>query len=200
MDQCEFMFDSGRNKEVEIGECVLEAIELIQKIYEAAIQKLPPSGHQGDTARQDYNVVEQLHGRANRKLTDSLFKVVWEMSVQRGYPVVLMARQFKPSILLMSVLFAASNVLPRNVFEGCIWEETFPMITATCARIVHAPIRVFLTPQAAQFSAALADAQLKSDHVFVLCDWQLVNAELGEALALTAGGRVTFLDANGSIA
>ena len=99
----------------------------------------------------------------------------------------------------MSVLFAASNVLPRNVFEGCIWEETFPMITATCARIVHAPIRVFLTPQAAQFSAALADAQWKSDHVFVLCDWQLVNAELGEALALTAGGRVTFLDANGSI-
>jgi len=200
MAQCEFMFDSGRNKEVEIQQCVFDAITLIQRIYEAAIQKQPPSGHQGDTARQDYNVVEQLHGKPNRKLTDSLFKVVWEMSVLRGYPVVLMSRRFQPSALLMSVLFAASNVLPQNVFKGRIREQDFPMITATCARIVQAPIRVFLTPQAAQFSAALADAQWKSDHVFVLCDWQLVNAELGEALALTAGGKFTFLDANGSIA
>ena len=188
------------NRKVSTKKCVLDAIKLFMKIYDAAFPKLPPSGHQGASARQGYNVVEQLHGRANRKLTDSLFKVVWEMSVQRRYPVVLMARRFQPSALLMSVLFAASNVLPRNVFEGCIWEENFPILTATSVRIIQSPIRVFLTPQAAQFGAALADAQWKSDHVFVLCDWQLVNAELGEALALTAGGRVTFLDANGAVA
>ncbi len=188
------------NRKVSTKKCVLDAIKLFMKIYEASDPKLVPSWQQGASARQGYNVVEQLHGRANRKLTDSLFKVVWEMSVQRGYPVVLMARQFKPSALLMSVLFAASNVLPRNVFEGCMWEENFPILTATSARIVEAPIRVFLTPQAAQFGAVLAGAQSKADHVFVLCDWQLVNAELGEALALSAGGHVTFLDANGKAA
>ena len=200
MAQSEFMFDATRNKEVEIGRCVLDALDLIMKIYEAADPKLVSHGQQGDSTRQDFTAVEQLHGKPNRKLTENLFKVVWEMSVLRGYPVVLMSRRFQPSALLMSVLYASSDILSQNVFKGRMREKDFPMLTATSARIVHAPIRVFLTPQPAKFGAALADAQWKADHVFVLCDWQLVNAELGEALALTAGGRVTFLDANGSIA
>jgi hypothetical protein len=187
------------NRKVSTKKCVLDAIKLFMKIYDAAFPKLPPSGHQGASARQGYNVVEQLHGRANRKLTDSLYKVVWELSVQRRYPVVLMARRFKPSALLMSVLFAASNVLPRNVFEGCIWEENFPILTATSVRIIQSPIRVFLTPQAAQFGAVLAGAQSKARHAAFFCDWRLEHEELDEALALSAGGRVKFMDANGSI-
>jgi hypothetical protein len=199
MAQSEFMFDATRNKEVEIGRCVLDALELIMKIYEAADPKLVSHGQQGDSTRQDFTAVEQLHSKPNRKLTESLFKVVWEMSVQRRYPVVLMARRFKPSALLMSVLFAASNVLPRNVFEGCIWEENFPILTATSVRIIQSPIRVFLTPQAAQFGAVLAGAQSKARHAAFFCDWRLEHEELDEALALSAGGRVKFMDANGSI-
>ena len=84
MTKCELMFDSSRNKEVEIRECVIDAIDLIQRIYEAAFPKLVSQGQQGDSARQDFTAFEQLHGKPNRKLTESLFKVVWEMSVLRG--------------------------------------------------------------------------------------------------------------------
>ena len=44
MTKCELMFDSSRNKEVEIRECVIDAIDLIQRIYEAAFPKLVSQG------------------------------------------------------------------------------------------------------------------------------------------------------------
>ena len=182
---------------IPIKNLVLKALEIIERIYWAADQKLISAGPQRDCARQDYIVIKELQGKANRKLTESLFKVVWEMSVQRRYPVVLMARRFEPSVLLMSVLCAASGVLLRDVFRGLMWEEDFPILTQNSLRIISAPIRVWVTPQVARFDAALAVAQSKAGHISVLCDWCLEDAEWGEAMNLSAVGDVTFLDANG---
>lgn len=185
--------------EVPIKDLLLEALECIERIYWAADRKLVSAGPQRDRARHDYNVIKELQRKANRKLTENLFKVVWEASVQRRYPVVLMTRRFEPSVLLMSVLCAASGILPSDVFRGHMWEENFPILTENSIRIVNSPIRVLATTQAARFGAALAVAQSKAGHVFVLCDWCLEGAEWGEAVTLSAVGDVTFLDANGIV-
>ena len=184
---------------VPIKNLVLEAFGIIERIYGAADQKLVSAGPQRDRARQDYTVIKELQGKANRKLTESLFKAVWDMSVQRRYPVILMARRYEPSVLLMSVMCAASGVVPRDVFRGHMWQENFPMLKQSSLRIVRAPIRVWMTPQVARFGAALALAQSKAGHVFVLCDWCLEDAEWGEAVTLSAVGDVTFWDANGPV-
>ena len=184
---------------VPIKRSVYEAVVIINRIYGAADPKLVPAGPQRDCAKQDYSVIKELHGKANRKLMENLFKVGWELSVQRRYPVVLMARRFEPSILLMSVLCAASGIEPRNVFRGLMTNGNFSILTQNALRIARAPIRAWMTPQVARFGAALAVAQSKAGHVFVLCDWCLEDAEWGEAVTLSAVGDVTFLDAGGPV-
>ena len=191
------MSKSAMPSEIPIKNLVLEALEIIERIYWSADQKKVSAGPQRDCARQDYTVIKELQGKGNRKLTRGLFKVVWEMSVQRSYPVVLMARRFEPSVLLMNVLCAASGVSPRDVFRGHMWEEDFPVLTQNCLRIITAPIRVWVTPQVARFDVVLADARSKAGHVIALCDWCLEDAEWGDAMNLSAVGDVTFFDANG---
>ena len=184
---------------VPIKRLVIDALEIIERIYGAADQKRQATGPRRGCARQRYAVVDQLHGEMNRKLTESLFKVVWEMSVQRHYPVVLMSRRFEPSMLLMSVLCASSGILPRDLFRGLVREESFPMLHQNSVRILNAPIHVWVTPHATRFRATLPAAQSNACHVLILCDWCLKNAELDEAVTRSALGDVTFMDANGLV-